>query len=423
MSAQTLRVGVVCDLAEEQWPSMDLVAEMLVERLGRQGRDVEAVRLQAPFRRRATAVPLAGRARAAFALDRFTNRLVDYPRWLRGARDNFDVFHVVDHSYAHLVRELPPERTVVTCHDVDTFRSVLNPSVERRSAAFRAMTRRILDGFRRAARVTCDSVATRDAILAHGLAAGDRLAVVPNGVHPDFSPLPDEQAAAVVSAGLGQSDADTIDLLHVGSTIPRKNIGLLLHVVAGVRSRQPVRLIRVGGPLTPGQGALAVRLGIEDAIVEVPFQPRPVLAELYRRARLVLLPSLREGFGLPIVEAMACGGVVVASDLPVLRESGGHAATYCALGSDHEWVDTVIVLAAEKARAPETWAERQKAGLARAAGFTWDAYAQRMIDIYDQLVTPGRARRARDPSTSSGSSRAESRDEGAARGMGPPPLD
>ena len=171
---------------------------MLVERLGPQGRDVEAVRLQAPFRRRATAVPLAGRARAAFTLDRFTNRLLDYPRWLRETRDNIDVFHVVDHSYAHLVLELPPERTVVTCHDVDTFRSVLHPSVERRSAAFRAMTRRILDGFRRAARVTCDSVATRDAILAHGLADGDRLAVVPNGVHPDFSPLPDEQAAAVV---------------------------------------------------------------------------------------------------------------------------------------------------------------------------------------------------------------------------------
>jgi glycosyltransferase involved in cell wall biosynthesis len=381
-----LRVGVVCDLAEERWPSMDLVAEMLVERLGQQGRDVEGVRLQAPFRRRATAVPLAGRARAAFTFDRMTNRLVDYPRWLRDARDGFDIFHVVDHSYSHLVRELPADRTVVTCHDLDTFRSLLHPSVERRSAAFRAMTRRILDGFRQAARVTCDSVATRDAILDYDLVAEDRLAVVPNGVHPDFSAQPDGQAAAVVSAGLGQADAETIDLLHVGSTIPRKNIGLLLRVVAGIRSRHPVRLIQVGGSLTPAQRALAVRLGIEDAIVEVPFQPRPIVAELYRRARLVLLPSLREGFGLPIVEAMACGAIVVASDLPVLREAGGHAATYCAHGNDHEWVDAVTVLAAEKTRSPAAWAARQAAGLAQAAGFTWDTYAQRMIDIYEQLA-------------------------------------
>jgi glycosyltransferase involved in cell wall biosynthesis len=354
--------------------------------LGRQGRDIEAIRLQAPFRRRATAVPIAGRARAAFTFDRMTNRHVDYPRWLRNARDGFDVFHVVDHSYAHLVRELPPERTVVTCHDLDAFRSVFHPSVERRSAAFRAMTRRILDGFRRAARVTCDSAATRDAILAHGLVAQDRLAIVPNGVHPDFSPASDPEAAAVVSAGVGPASADTIDLLHVGSTIPRKNIAFLLHVVAGVRSRRPARLIQVGGSLTPGQRALAVRLGIEEAVVEVPFQPRPVVAELYRRARLVLLPSLREGFGLPIVEAMACGAVVVASDLPVLREAGGLAATYCDAGNDHEWVDTVITLAAELSRAPETWDARRKAGLMQAAGFTWDAYAQRMIEIYEGLT-------------------------------------
>jgi glycosyltransferase involved in cell wall biosynthesis len=385
----TLRVGVVCDLAEERWPSMDLVAEMLVERLGRQGRGVEAVRLQAPFRRRATAVPLAGRAPAAFTFDRMTNRLVDYPRWLRDTRDGLDVFHVVDHSYAHLVRELPPERTVVTCHDVDTFRSVLHPSVERRSAAFRAMTRRILDGFRRAARVTCDSAATRDAILAYDLIPAERLAVVPNGVHPDFSPAADPKAAAAAAELVGPPSADTIDLLHVGSTIPRKNIRLLLHVVAGVRGRRPVRLIQVGGALTPGQRALAVRLGIVDAVVEVPFQPRPVVAELYRRAQLVLLPSLREGFGLPVVEAMACGAVVVASDLPVLREVGGYAATYCSPDNDHEWVDTVIMLSWEEHRSPETWEGRRQAGMAQAAGFTWDGYAQRMINIYDQLA--GRA--------------------------------
>ncbi|MGH9329493.1 MAG: glycosyltransferase family 4 protein, partial [Vicinamibacterales bacterium] len=272
------------------------------------------------------------------------------------------------------------------CHDLDTFRSVLQPSAEPRSVTFRAMTRRILDGFRLAARVTCDSAATRDDIVAHQLVPAERLAVVPNGVHPDFSAVPDAQVEAAVSAILGQPAAGTIDLLHVGSTIPRKNIELMLRVVAGVRSRHPVRLLRVGGPLTSDQRALAVRLGVSDAVIDLPFQPRAILAELYRRARLVLLPSLREGFGLPVVEAMACGAVVVASDVPALREAGGHAATYCAAGNDHEWVDAVIALTGESARAPATWEGRRKAGLARAARFTWDAYAQRMIDIYDELA-------------------------------------
>jgi len=70
----------------------------------------------------------------------------------------------------------------------------------------------------------------------------------------------------------------------------------------------------------------------------------------------------------------------------VLREAGGYAATYCALGNDHEWVDTVITLAGEEHRAPEIWEGRRQAGLAHSAGFTWDGYAQRMIDIYEQVV-------------------------------------
>ena len=55
------------------------------------------------------------------------NRLIDYPRHVSGLRDQYDVFHVVDHSYSQLLHRLPPERTVVTCHDLDTFRSVLQP--------------------------------------------------------------------------------------------------------------------------------------------------------------------------------------------------------------------------------------------------------------------------------------------------------
>ena len=63
-----------------------------------------------------------------------------------------------------------------------------------------------------------------------------------------------------------------------------------------------------------------------DAIVVLPFVDRATLAAVYRRAALALLPSEREGFGLPLVEALACGTPVVASDIPVLREVGGDAA-------------------------------------------------------------------------------------------------
>lgn len=397
----TLRVGVVCDLAEERWPSMDLVAEMLIERLPVVGQafkpadgGVEAVLLQAPYRRRAAALPLVGRLRAAFTFDRFTNRLIDYPRWLRARRDGFDIFHLADHSYSHLVHELPADRTVVTCHDLDTFRSVLEPRAEPRSAAFRAMTRRILDGFRRAARVTCDSAAIRDEILSHRLLPPGKLDVVPNGVHPDFSPAADPPADDAARALLGPAPAGTVELLHVGSTIPRKGIDTLLRAFAGVRRRHPkTRLIRVGGPLTRGQRRLAVSLGVADAVVELPFLARPVVSAVYRRSQIVLLPSSREGFGLPIVEAMAAGAVVVASDLRVLREVGGEAAVYCAPADVDRWIHIVSALIDERRHAPGAWAARRQAGAAHASRFSWDDYARRMIEIYRMIQTMGPAER------------------------------
>jgi glycosyltransferase involved in cell wall biosynthesis len=383
----SLRVGVVCDLAEERWPSMDLVAEMLLERLPRYSRRIEAVRLQPPLRRRATALPGAARARAAFTFDRFANRLYDYPRWLRARRDGLDLFHIVDHSYSHLVHALPAARTVVTCHDLDTFRSVLDRDAEPRSAAFRAMTGRILDGFRRAARVTCDSVATRDDILRHGLLPANRLVVIPNGVHPDFTPAPDREADDAARRLLGPPPEGSSELLHVGSTIPRKGVDTLLQAFARILPRRPAaKLIQVGGPLTRAQVGLARRLGVLERVVELPFLERPVLAALYRRSQILLLPSRREGFGLPVVEAMASAAVVVASDLPVLREAAGEAALYCPPDDPAAWAAAVDGLLDERERATAAWAARRQAGVRRAARFSWDDYARRMIELYELLA-------------------------------------
>ncbi len=86
-----------------------------------------------------------------------------------------------------------------------------------------------------------------------------------------------------------------------------------------------------------------------DALVQLPFLERPQLAALYRRASVVVLPSDREGFGLPVVEAMACGTPVIASDIPALREVGGAAALYCPPGDVGQWAETLAQLQREQA--------------------------------------------------------------------------
>ena len=125
---------------------------------------------------------------------------------------------------------------------------------------------------------------------------------------------------------------ESTDIVHVGSTIPRKRIDVLLRVLASLVPACPrVRLLRVGGPFTPEQFALAASLGVDHRIVHRRISSaRPPGVDL-RRADAVLLTSEREGFGLPIVEALACGTPVVASDIPVCREVGGDAV--CMPGS------------------------------------------------------------------------------------------
>jgi glycosyltransferase involved in cell wall biosynthesis len=387
-----LKVAIIADLLEERWPSMDLVADMLVEALRADYRgQIDATLIRPPLRARVSRLPLAGALTPALTIDRFANRLWDYPRATREVSGRFDVFHIVDHSYAHLVHALPAERTLVTCHDLDTFRSILEPAHEQRPALFRAMTRRILAGLRAAGHVACDTEATRDALVATAGVDPARTSVVLNGPHPSCSPVP-EPSADVEAARLLGGPSRTTDLLHVSSTIARKRIDVLLAIVAAVRRRRPdVRLVRVGGPFTADQRRLARELGIEDAIVVLPFLDRSTLAAVYRRCALVLLPSEREGFGLPVIEALACGTPIVASDIDALREVGGAAVEYCAPEDLEAWTSAVVRVLAERRDDPLAWRARRMAGIERAASFSWSHYTSDVVALYRQLAAVAQA--------------------------------
>jgi len=380
------RLAVVCDMLEENWPSMNLVGEMLLAQLRHDHAETFAVeQIRPPMRRRLTrAATTTGQL---FNLDRLLNRFRDYPRVVAARRAEFDLFHIVDHSYGQLVHQLPPERTIITCHDLDTFQCLLNGTQPRRSFFFRAMTKQILAGLKRAARVTCDSQATRAELLAHGLIEPERAVVIHNGVHPACAPEADTEADAEAARLLGPVQADAIEILHVGSVIPRKRIDVLLRVVAALRREFPrVRLVRVGGAFNAEQARLVAQLKLTDSVVVLPHLDRKVLAAVYRRAAIVLQPSEREGFGLPVVEAMACGTPVVASDLAVLREVGGTAAAYCPVGALSAWTETVTQLLSERSEQPQRWHERRVAGIAQAANFSWAEYARKMVAIYRQLL-------------------------------------
>lgn len=373
-----IRVGVIADLLEERWPSMDLVADALVAHLeplqARLGLQVTLVRPSMPAR--------------GVGIGRYVNRFWDYPRWIRRHASGFDVYHVIDHSYAHVVHTLPAERTVVTCHDVDAFMPMLRPGVipTRLPAYF---TRRVLAGLRKAAVVTCDTAATRDEVLEFNLLPSERLQVVHVGVQPGLLAEPEPDAAQAVEALAGARQPGVPELLHVGSGIPRKRIDILLRVLESVARHEPrVRLLKAGGRLSEEQWAMARTLGVDSRIVQLPFLDVDALAALYRRADVSLTTSDREGFGLPVAEALACGTPVVATDLPVLREVGGTAAAFVSLDDIDGWTRAVRTVLATRA---DNAARVQAAALGRtqAPRFTWTAFAARMAETYLNLA--GRA--------------------------------
>ena len=386
-----LKVAILADYVEERWPSMDLVAQMLVTELqSAHCAAIDAKLIRPRFIRFNSVARFAEstRTKSAFNVERALNRYLRYPWWLRGQREQYDLFHIIDHSYSHLANYLSPAKTVITCHDLDAFKCVLDRQAEpARSAVFRAMTRHVLKGFRRAAIVTCVSRATRDAIVAAGLLPLGRTVVIPNGVDSEMSPIADASSDRELEKILGPVESSTIEVVHVGSVEPRKRIDLLLQIFAGIQRKfRDARLIRVGGGLMPEHEEMARSLGIIDRIVTMPFLERRVLAAVYRRGSVLLLPSDAEGFGLPIIEAMACGCPVVASDLPALREAGGEAARYCAVGDVTAWVRAATELLHNVRGDARRIDDRRDQAIVQAARFSWKDYASKTADVYFALA-------------------------------------
>jgi glycosyltransferase involved in cell wall biosynthesis len=219
-----------------------------------------------------------------------------------------------------------------------------------------------------------------------------RVIVAPIGVSERFSADPDPSIDREVDR-LIAAPPGAVEVLHVGSSVPRKRVDVLLRAIAGAVAEMPsLHLVRVGAPFTAEQQALVDELGLRQHVSALPALDDRMLAAVYRRSALVMLPSDREGFGLPLIEAMACGTPVLASDIPVLREVGGTVAAYCSPGQAPAWSGAAVALLQERTERPDAWAARRAQSIARSRHFTWSRFADRLAGIYGELArVPGRA--------------------------------
>jgi glycosyltransferase involved in cell wall biosynthesis len=300
--------------------------------------------------------------------------LIDSKPWfwqrLRGAVPRYDLLHIISQNLSFLVPR--DGRALVTCHDIAPLFIPERPWT-------RWARRRLYSGLPRARMVMADSVATGHDLVREFAMALARIRVVPLGVDASaFHPLDRRESRA----RLGLPPESRI-VLNVGIDKWRKNIAGLVKAFAQLAQRIPdPLLVRVGQP-SQETVRLIRSLGLEAKVRHVAACSDQDLIHFYNAADVFAFPSFYEGFGLPALEAMACGTPVVASDRTSVPEVVGDAGIL--VNPDDT---SALAMQLERVLAdPALGQELSRRGLARAKEFTWEKTARAVAQVYRDFMS------------------------------------
>ncbi|MDW8290762.1 MAG: glycosyltransferase family 1 protein [Armatimonadota bacterium] len=307
-------------------------------------------------------------------------------RWLQRLAARLppaEVYHLVDHSESFLLPFLRARQKVVSCHD-------LMPLVENR--LYRNRFSRWWGGY--LYQLTISDLVQADGVIASSHATAQELLrrfdlpsakvkVVYLGVDAEFYiPLPETERRRCREA-MG-FHAEELVVLHVGSNAPYKNVETVLRVVAILHDGgHRVRWVKAGEPLAAPLRRQVRQLGIAQCVQEEPHVDDPGLRLLYQTCDVLLFPSWREGFGLPVLEALACGTPAVIADTPALHEWAGEVC----LSAPPQAVEALAekVLQSVEYSYNPAYRERLREF---ALQFDWRWTAERIARAYDEWRTP-----------------------------------
>jgi glycosyltransferase involved in cell wall biosynthesis len=300
-----------------------------------------------------------------------TGELVQLPR--AAGRARIEVLH----SLANFAPASGSFRRVLTLHDLQ-YRAVPETLPWPRRVATAML---VGLAARRADRIITVSSASREEIVSQLGVAPGRIDVIPNGVS--------QPPLGVARRSFGERKV----VLSVGTNLPHKNLRRLVEGLALMRGgERPLLLIAGHGTDEPALRSLVGSLSLDDDVRLLGYQEADELESLYASADCLVLPSLYEGFGLPVLEAMARALPVVCSDIPALREVGGGAALYFDARNPAAIADALRRALGD----PVLTGRLKAAGRERAAGFSWSAAALATLECYGRVLElPTRASRSR----------------------------
>jgi glycosyltransferase involved in cell wall biosynthesis len=354
---------LVPDLRLEAWHSMDRYAAELARRLPEIAVAEEARTLGGP---------------------RYYARYVRYPRALR--RYQPELVHIADHSYAHCLKSFPGAKSVVTVHDLYPVAVLEARQKSVRAAVRDRLLRWVLDWAHRASRwIAGSAFAAAECRRLLGVPEG-QMKVIPYGVAEAFFRRPTEVAIAArrqawLSAARSRSNRHVI--LHVGTCAPRKNVEAATAALGVLRRRGvDACLVQIGGEFKGGHRAAMAAAGVEDVVVQERMVDEASLLSAYYAADVLVMPSTYEGFGLPVLEALAAGLPVVTSGAGGLREAGGDAAVVADGANPPALADALELVLLDT----EVRSSLRERGIAHARTHTWERTAELTRVLYREAL-------------------------------------
>jgi glycosyltransferase involved in cell wall biosynthesis len=326
---------------------------------------------------RGPSLPLPAKGRIASYISRELSPQMLYPA--RARRERGDVYHIIADAYGYLLTALPPERTLVTCHDLAPWQV---PAIYSRwfGRTFGLpLWERGVKLMTRAAHIACVSEFTRREVIERLNVPEENTSVVPNGVSDAFVAYEPERRAEV-RRRLGFSE-DELLVLHVGIADYTKNPETAMRATGLLRERGlPARFLKVG-PISEEQHALLREVALGEHYRQLSAPSDGDLCDVYNACDVLLFPSRNEGFGWPPVEAMRAGLPVVVSTTPALTEVTGGLAPAFDPEDAGSFADAAAAVWARRDHRDEDMRPSRR----HAETFTWERSVGMIAALYDRL--------------------------------------